>query len=297
MASTPTGDDSGGGGSRSGYALRMSESESARLPGLDKIERAFEIRDELRDLLEELLTAEKKYSRRSNMSEASEPIVWAEWTLDEVPDYTRSSLLMGDVIHNLRAAMDHAVWAITPSRIQANNPREVEFPLRPSEASFEKWIGKRKKWYGPTVTKVFESQQPYHAGADKLHPLHVLQHLSNTDKHRLLNVVANNAVRMAEVRVSPAPPGGVKSNVYEGIVEAGGVLARVEFARPADRGAVDLMPVFAFEQVFHYVDPTGAERWLQLGEAMNAVCPAVVEAVGYVASAHDKDLNDGWQPQ
>lgn len=294
MASRPTGDDSGGRASRSRYALRMSE--SARLPGLDKIERAFEIRDELRDLLEELLTAEKKYSRRSNMSEASEPTVWAEWTLDEVPDYTRSSLLMGDVIHNLRAAMDHAVWAVTPPRIQANSPLDVAFPLQRSAESFKKWIGKRKKWYGPTVTKVLESQQPYHAGADKLHPLHVLQHLSNTDKHRLLNVVANNAVRMAEVRVSPSPP-GVKSSVYEGVVEAGGVLARVEFARPAGGGSIDLMPVFAFEQVFRYVDPTGAERWLQLGEAMNAVCPAVVEAVGYVASAHENDLGDGWHPQ
>lgn len=297
MASTPTKEDTDGGGSDSRYALRMSESESARLPGLDKIERAFEIRDELRDLLEELLTAEKKYTRRSNMSEASAPTVWAEWTLDAVPDYTRSSLLMGDVIHNLRAAMDHAVWAITPTRIQTNNPLGVAFPLQRSAESFKKWLFKRKRWYGPTVVEVLDSQQPYHAGTDKLHPLHVLQHLSNTDKHRLLNVVANNAVQMSEVRVSPPPPGGVKSNVYEGIVEAGEVLARVEFARPADRGAVDLMPVFAFEQVFHYVDPTGAERWLQFGEAMNAVCPAVVEAVGFVASAHEKDLNDGWQQQ
>ena len=30
--------------------------------------------------------------------------------------------------------------------------------------------------------------------------------------------------------------------------------------------------------------------WLQLGEAMNRICPDVVEAVGYVLSAHERDI-------
>jgi hypothetical protein len=75
----------------------------------------------------------------------------------------------------------------------------------------------------------------------------------------------------------------------EGIVKPGAALARVEFARPARTGHVDVMPVFAFEQVFRYVTPSGNEMWLQLGEAMNQVCPAVVETVGYLHSAHVKD--------
>lgn len=106
--------------------------------------------------------------------------------------------------------MDHAVWAVTPPRIQTNNPLDVAFPLQRSVESFKKWIGERKKWYCLTVTKVFEAQQPYQADAE-LHPLHVLQHFSNTDKHKLSNLATNNAVRMAKVGVSPAPTGGVKS--------------------------------------------------------------------------------------
>jgi hypothetical protein len=263
--------------------------KSAKIPGLDKIERAFETRDELRDLLEKLLLAEKKYSRHDNISDTSARTVWAEWTLDEVPDYTRCALMIGDVIHNLRAAMDHAVWAITPERLQRSCPRDVAFPLYTSELAFEKWLKKRKSWYGPTVVEVIRSQQPFHAGDAKLHPLHILQFLSNTDKHQLLNVVANNQVDMGKVAVHPEPDGGVRSEMNDGIVEAGAVLARVEFARPARTGHVDVMPVFAFEQVFRYVTPSGDEIWLQLGEAMNQVCPAVVAAVGYLHSAHVKD--------
>jgi hypothetical protein len=36
-------------------------------------------------------------------------MVWAEWVLDSVPDYTQAALLLGAVVHNLRAATDHAI--------------------------------------------------------------------------------------------------------------------------------------------------------------------------------------------
>jgi hypothetical protein len=78
----------------------------------------------------------------------------------------------------------------------------------------------------------------------------------------------------------------VKSWVNTGVVEAGSVLARVEFLRPDEPDTVTLQPVFAYEQVFRYVDQNGEERWLTVGDAMNAIGPQVFEAVGYVLSAH-----------
>jgi len=77
--------------------------------------------------------------------------------------------------------------------------------------------------------------------------------------------------------------------VNEGVLESGSILARVEFARPTESRAVDLKPVFAYEQVFRYVGPAENETWLQLGEAMNRICPAVVDSVGYIFAAHEKD--------
>ncbi|MGK2879633.1 MAG: hypothetical protein ACSLE6_02160 [Mycobacterium sp.] len=128
-------------------------------------------------------------------------------------------------------------------------------------------------------------------GTGKLHPLHILQFLSNTDKHQLLNIVTNAQVDLGGVTVDPEPPGGVVSTVNQGVVAKGAVLARVEFARPTQPGKteVTLKPIFAFEQVFRYVNQDGAEQWLVVGDALNEIGPDVVEAVTYLLSAHKRD--------
>lgn len=263
-----------------------------------KLRHGFAIRDRLRDLLAEQLTAERAISRRDNSSEHSSRTIWTEWILESVPDYTDAALLMGDFVHNLRAAMDHAVWSVTPEHIQRAQPTEVAFPLRSTEGAYERWATQRQDWYGPTVFEVLKQSQPFNAvGTGKLHPLHILQFLSNTDKHRLLNIVSNNQVDLGGVRVVPEPPGGVRSKINDGLVEAGTILARIEFARPATpgRSSVTLQPVFAYEQVFRYVDQDRCEKWLRVGEAMNAIGSDVVEAAGYVLSAHTKDIDEGWR--
>jgi hypothetical protein len=45
-----------------------------------------------------------------------------------------------------------------------------------------------------------------------------LQFLPNTDKHRLLNIVAHNQVNLGGVTVVPEPAGGVRSTVNDGVV-------------------------------------------------------------------------------
>lgn len=255
-----------------------------------KLKHAFELRDRFRDLLEELLNAPREIARRDNRSERGSRIVWAEWTLESAPEYTEASLLLGDVIHNLRAAMDHAVWAVTPADVRDKSPTDVAFPLHTDEARYDRWAAKRAEWYGAKVFEVLRYFQPFNAaGTGTLHPLHILQLLSNTDKHRLLNIVAHYQVDMGAVRVVPEPPGGVRSIVNDGPVTGGSVLARVEFMRPMEADAVDLKPTFAYQQVIRYLDHDGDERWLPIGEAMNAIGPDVVEAVGALLSAHGHD--------
>ena len=254
----------------------------------DKLTHGFKIRDRLCDVLAEQQAVERQYRRRDNSGEYTSPMTWAEWVLESDLDYTESALLMGDFVHNLRAALDHAVWAITPAHIQETRPTEVAFPLYSTEKRYTTWAKKREDWYGSTVFDVLRSSQPFNAvGTGKLHPLHILQFLSNTDKHQLLNIVANSQVDLGGVSVLPEPPGGVVSTVNQGVVERGSVLARVEFARPQNPGttSITLMPVFAFEQVFRYVDQDVAEKWLVVGDAMNEIGPDVAEAVTYVLSA------------
>ena len=213
-----------------------------------KLEHGFAIRDRLRDVLAHEQAIEREYSRRDNSDEYTSRTAWAEWVLESDLDYTEAALLMGDFIHNLRAAMDHAIWAITPKHIQETKPTEVAFPLRSTEKSYTAWAKSRRQWYGPTVFEVLKSSQPFNAvGTGKLHPLHILQFLSNTDKHQLLNIVANSQVDMGGVSVVPEPPGGVASSVNQGVVAKGSTLARVEFARPELAGttSITLVPVAA----------------------------------------------------
>lgn len=262
---------------------------------LPKLHHAFAIRDELRDLLEEQLQTKRDVRRRDNATGTTSRVIWAEWVLEsEEPDYTQAALLIGDFIHNLRAAMDYAVWAITPSEVQDSRPGEVAFPLFGQKTKFEKWAAQRKDCYGATVFDVLQEYQPFNAiGTGTVHPLHVLQFLSNTDKHRLLNIVAHNQVDLGAVEVSPTPVGGVRSQMNDGPVQKGSVLARVEFLRPVNSDGVDLKAVFAYEQVFRYVDPNGAEQWLNVGDAMNAIGTAVTKAVGLLTAAHAKDSKGG----
>lgn len=272
-----------------------SDTELLGQSAFHKLKHGFAIRDRLRDVLAEQQAIERQYSRRDNSSEYTSRTAWAEWVLESDLDYTESALLMGDFIHNLRAALDHAVWAITPQHIQETRPTEVAFSLRSTEQSYTKWAKPRRDWYGPEVFDVLKSSQPFNAvGTGKLHPLHILQFLSNTDKHQLLNIVANNQVDMGGVSVDPEPPGGVVSTVNQGVVARGSVLARVEFARPTRPGKteVTLNPIFAFEQVFRYVDQDGAQQWLVVGDAMNEIGPDVVEAVTYLLSAHKRDCEN-----
>ncbi len=257
-----------------------------------KLEHGFAIRDRLVNELSKQQATERQYRRRDNSSEHTSRTAWSEWVLESDLDYTEAALLLGDFIHNLRAALDHAVWAITPAHIQEKRPTEVAFGLRSTEQSYAKWAKVRRDWYGPEVFEVFKSSQPFNAvGTGTLHPLHILQFLSNTDKHQLLNIVANTQVDLGGVTVDPEPPGGVISTVNNGVVAKGSVLARVEFARPTQPGKTEttLRPIFAFEQVFRYVDHDGAQQWLVVGDALNAIGPHVVKTVTYLLSANKRD--------
>jgi hypothetical protein len=202
-----------------------------------KLEHGFAIRDRLRDVLAEQQAMERQYRRRDNSDEYTSRTAWGEWVLESDLDYTEAALLLGDFIHNLRAALDHAVWAITPEDIQETRPTEVAFALRSTEQSYAKWARARRDWYGPEVFELLKSSQPFNAvGTGKLHPLHILQFLSNTDKHQLLNIVANTQVDLGGVTVDPEPPGGVISTVNQGVVAKGSLLARVEFADRPSQG-------------------------------------------------------------
>ena len=56
-----------------------------------KLKHGFALRDQLRDMLEELLTTPRQIPRRDNAREQRSLVVWAEWVLESTPDVARHS--------------------------------------------------------------------------------------------------------------------------------------------------------------------------------------------------------------
>ena len=92
----------------------------------------------------------------------------------------------GDVVHNLRGALDHLAYQLT----KANRPRTTDdefrniyFPISKDKTAHEKAMKSYKKFFGAEAIKLIDSFKPYKGGNEALSRLHSLNNLS---KHRLL---------------------------------------------------------------------------------------------------------------
>jgi hypothetical protein len=115
--------------------------------------------------------------------------------INEAPPFERWSLIVGDCTSNLRAALDHLVYAIAAHQAAPSLPeyeRKLMFPITDCRAEFNEAIGKRKQLgnISDRVRKAIESMQPYNLPHALLPPvLAILRDLNNTDNHRLLRLV------------------------------------------------------------------------------------------------------------
>src|SRR6266545_1165396 len=98
------------------------------------------------------------------------------------------SVIIGECLHNLRSALDHIVWQL----VLANNQTPVKenmFPVCDTPAGFARHVQKnRLRGVSVQAQAVIEGLQPYQGGQlnAHLHPLWVLNQLTNIDKHRTL---------------------------------------------------------------------------------------------------------------
>jgi hypothetical protein len=148
--------------------------------------------------------------------------------------------IVGDIVHNLRSALDHLIWQIVRGR--GNIPGKWnEFPLYDSRSEFERKVerpflaGKRSALRGvshQTFARI-EILQPYHAPDSSRHGLGILHALSNTDKHRLVH---SSYVRIPEQASKVGGEGWIISQIDQpvGVVEDGAEVLRYRawFDRP-----------------------------------------------------------------
>jgi hypothetical protein len=122
--------------------------------------------------------------------------------------------VLGDFIHNVHSALDHAVWAL----VKANNVKpgtHTSFPISETERQWQNDVIHRDPKLGKPPTfglssdalQLVEDFQPFTAGKGKgsRTALYTLLRLSNIDKHRMLH--AGGIMPATELDLSFAPSG------------------------------------------------------------------------------------------
>src|SRR5688572_21395332 len=109
--------------------------------------------------------------------------------LKQLPD--EWPVALGEIIHNLRSVLDHLVYEASAPDENGIPLTGTEYPIFIDEAEYRRRNGPRKIRGLNDATRAFvEQHQPFtNRDSTKIPYLWLLHQLSNTDKHRLLNVI------------------------------------------------------------------------------------------------------------
>ena len=150
-----------------------------------KAKRATELYEELQNAINNYY--EESYPdllRAPNPENDSEHVLLAK-TPAAIPE--NIPLVAGDVIHNMRSALDHAIYEIAGG--DGKNMRNIYFPFGKSLDSFKNNLNnlnKKSSNLSDNVKSFLLELKPYKGGNDVLYTLHELDIM---DKHRMLVIV------------------------------------------------------------------------------------------------------------
>jgi hypothetical protein len=97
-------------------------------------------------------------------------------------------LIFGDLLTNLRGTLDYLAWQLVLLSGQQPTDRTA-FPIVKEGKNWGSACGDRLAGINAQWVSMVESLQPYHRlDAPELHPLAVLDHVNNINKHRALPI-------------------------------------------------------------------------------------------------------------
>jgi hypothetical protein len=168
-------------------------------------------------------------------------VIVSTWTLDRMDPLPASwPLEFGDIVHNLRSALDLTIWQVTaPVRpaMTERQHREIAFPIALSAEDFD--TSRMMPFLDEPTKDALRAQQPFVHNERKpsRDALWTLSQLSNRDKHRALPIVATVS-HEAKVMVKPDLGGGVIEFPTKGALDRGSVV--VTFAMPCPLAVEDV---------------------------------------------------------
>lgn len=167
-------------------------------------------------------------------------------------------VLIGELVHNLRSALDHSIYAAAKRPSRTN-----QFPIF---TDYCDWKVKSKSMLRTVPKKIadlVEERQPYHTVAPERpdhHLLTVLNRLSNHDKHRLLHTTVAAVTGIKEPRFEKGRDVSAitGAEVVLGPLKPGADLARVQVIVSGPEPDVKMYGEFAIDVTL--ADPLGRGR-------------------------------------
>jgi hypothetical protein len=112
--------------------------------------------------------------------------------------------IAGDVVHNLRTALDHLAHQLVLVGSGAEPSNRVAFPISVNLEAYERDEPGKVQGMSPETIKAIDALKPYKGG---IHALWRLHSLDNIDKHRTLFTYAHDCYLVADwlTEFSPHP--------------------------------------------------------------------------------------------
>jgi len=156
-----------------------------------KIERA---KKHFRDLEAEL--GKTRGRTRDTLYAEQEPNSLQSLYRRDLPVYTLDVLaISGDLIHNLRSALDHLAYHLVMAETDGTPSRRAAFPIAKDRATYESDKAGKVEGVRPEAIEVIDGFRPYNGGSDVLWRIH---ELDNIDKHRYVFTVGGHAIYIAD---------------------------------------------------------------------------------------------------
>jgi hypothetical protein len=193
--------------------------------------------------------------------------------------------IAGDVLHNLRSALDHTAFQLVsvgmgraPSR-----PWEIDYPVADDATRYVELRNRKLSGARKDAVDAVDATRPYKGGNDTIWRIH---QLNNIDKHRLLLTVGS---AFKSMNISPIMQSLMRQTACELGKERDIVLPPV-YLKPADR----LFPLqvgdeLLLDALHHEIQPKIDFRFgLAFGESETAEGDSLVETLQDMADAVDK---------
>jgi hypothetical protein len=115
----------------------------------------------------------------------------------------RIAVLAGEIIHHLRSCFDHVVWALA-SKNGIPDETRITFPVCETAEKYKNAVKEGIiKGVSRAERPLIEALQPYQTNDPANSILKIIHDLDIADKHRLLIVVANTAIRGNMIHITP----------------------------------------------------------------------------------------------